>query len=613
MNLADLSPLANHLWQSTLFAAAAWLLTLALRRNRAAVRYWIWLAASVKFLIPFSWLIDAGSHFGWRASPAVRQPQFSLVVDEMSRPFTLPAPAARLAGLAHAPGNLGENLLLGAWLCGFMIGVIYWLRWLQQVRASRRTATPLDLNMLNVNLPIPAMSCAARLEPGVFGIRKPVLLLPEGITERLTPEQLEAVIAHELCHVRRRDNLTAAIHLVVETVFWFHPLVWWIRTRLVKERERACDEEVLRLGSEPQVYAEAILNVCKLYLESPLLCVSGVTGSNLKKRIQTILTGSVAGDLNFAKKVVLATAGMAAVAVPIVIGMMHVPAMRAQWQPPAVDTTPIAQSGLAPDQSASAAKKPKQSKPGPESPSDYLVGLGNVTANTVTIKPRVDGQLISVSFKEGGLVQTGQLLASIDPRNYEAQFAQAEGQLAHDQAQLDNARVDLARYEKLLHQNAIAEPAYAAQASTVLQLEGKISVDRADLEHAKLQVTYTQIYSPITGVAGLLMVDPGNVVHASDSTGIVVINQLQPIAVLFNIPENNLPQVLARLREGASPAVEAWSRDATVKIATGHLTAVDNQIDPETGTAKLKAVFDNKDGALFPNQFVNVHLFLNSR
>jgi uncharacterized protein (TIGR03435 family) len=168
------------------------------------------------------------------------------------------------------------------------------------------------------------------LEPGVVGVVRPVLLLPEGIADCLTPRQLEAVLAHELCHVRRRDNLTSAIHMIVEAIFWFHPLVWWIGARLVEERERACDEAVLSLGGEPEVYAEAILNVCKSYLESPLRCVSGVTGSDLKKRIQAILAGRVAGELNLAKKVALAVAGMAAVTLPVMLGILNAPAIRAQ-------------------------------------------------------------------------------------------------------------------------------------------------------------------------------------------------------------------------------------------------------------------------------------------
>jgi uncharacterized protein (TIGR03435 family) len=168
------------------------------------------------------------------------------------------------------------------------------------------------------------------LEPGVVGFLRPILLLPEGIAECLTPRQLEAVLAHELCHVRRRDNLTSAIHMLVEAIFWFHPLVWWIGARLVDERERACDEAVLSLGNEPQVYAEGILNVCKIYLESPLRCVSGVTGSDLKKRIQAILTGRVAGNLTFAKRAALAVTGIAALALPVIVGIMDAPPVRAQ-------------------------------------------------------------------------------------------------------------------------------------------------------------------------------------------------------------------------------------------------------------------------------------------
>jgi CheY-like chemotaxis protein len=175
------------------------------------------------------------------------------------------------------------------------------------------------------------------LEPGVVGLWRPILLLPAGIAERLTPPQLKAVLAHELCHIRRRDNLTSAIHMIVEAVFWFHPLVWWIGARLIDERERACDEEVLLLGCNPQVYAEGILNVCKLYVESPLECVSGVTGSDLKKRIEAIMTNRIVLRLNFVKKVALVAAGMAAVAAPIVVGMMNPPSIRAQSQTPKLE------------------------------------------------------------------------------------------------------------------------------------------------------------------------------------------------------------------------------------------------------------------------------------
>jgi uncharacterized protein (TIGR03435 family) len=177
------------------------------------------------------------------------------------------------------------------------------------------------------------MTSPAFREPGVFGIRRPILLLPAGITSHLTPPQLEAILAHELCHVRRHDNLATGIHMGVEAVFWFHPLVWCLGARLMDERERACDEEVLRMGSEPETYAEGILKVCELYLESPLPCVAGVTGANLKKRIEAIMANRIAYRLNFTKKVVLAAAGMAALAGPIGVGMMNAPPIRAQSAP----------------------------------------------------------------------------------------------------------------------------------------------------------------------------------------------------------------------------------------------------------------------------------------
>jgi uncharacterized protein (TIGR03435 family) len=183
---------------------------------------------------------------------------------------------------------------------------------------------------MHLNMPVPVMSSPARLEPGVFGIRKPVVLVPEGIVSRLTPTQLQAILAHELCHVRRRDNLAAAIHMVVEALFWFHPLVWWIEARLMEERERACDEDVLRMTDDPQDYAEGILTVCKFYVESPLLCVSGVTGSNLKRRLESIVMNRDTHQLDLGRKMLLAIAGTLAVAGPLTIGVLNAPPIQAQ-------------------------------------------------------------------------------------------------------------------------------------------------------------------------------------------------------------------------------------------------------------------------------------------
>jgi beta-lactamase regulating signal transducer with metallopeptidase domain len=214
ISLADLSPVANHLWQSTLFAIAVWLLTLALRKNHAAVRYGLWTAASVKFLIPFSLLVSIGSHLGWRTAAAtvIAQPQWSSVVEDIGRPFATSAPA--LQAIAPPVSNPLPAILFAVWLCGFAVSIVLWFRCWRQIRAARKGAIPLALG-----LPIPVRSSPTLMEPGVFGIRKPVLLLPQGITDRLTPAQLDAVLAHEMCHVRRRDNLTAAIHMVVEAPF----------------------------------------------------------------------------------------------------------------------------------------------------------------------------------------------------------------------------------------------------------------------------------------------------------------------------------------------------------------------------------------------------------
>ena len=249
----------------------------------------------------------------------MRQPQ---ILKPLGQPFT---DTVRLTRAARGSRNWAGIVIFGVWAFGFAgIALSRFRGWLR-VQAALRASIPID-----IPTSLQVRSSPGLLEPGVVGLLHPVLLLPAGIGERLTPSQLEVVLAHELCHVRRRDNLWASIHMVVEAMFWFHPAVWWIGARLVEERERACDEEVLSLGGEPRIYAEGILNVCKLYAESPLVCVSGVTGSNLKKRIEVIMANRIVLRLNFAKKAVLAVAGICALAVPIVIGIINAPNIRAQ-------------------------------------------------------------------------------------------------------------------------------------------------------------------------------------------------------------------------------------------------------------------------------------------
>jgi len=340
----------NHLWQSTVFAAVIALVTLLFRKNAASVRYWLWWSASLKFLIPFALLMSLGSHFEWtpREEPVARTLPGPAVVERVaqaapivlesvalvSQPFPEPAP---LNPPSPDRADWAPIAALAVWVCG--LAAIGWMRlrgWLR-IRAALDSSTPID-----IGAPIPVLSSPGLLEPGIVGWFRPALLLPAGIEKRLTPAQLAVVIAHEMSHIRRRDNFTASLHMVVEALFWFHPLVWRIGSRLVAERERACDEAVLGLGREPLEYAEAILAVCKYYVESPLVCVSGIKGSDVKRRIEAIITNPVVSQMGRAKKAALAMVATFAVATPILVGVMTAGSSRAQAPEPALAQAPAA-------------------------------------------------------------------------------------------------------------------------------------------------------------------------------------------------------------------------------------------------------------------------------
>ncbi len=329
--------LGDHLWQSTVFAALAGLLTLALRNNHARARYGLWLAASLKFLIPFSLLVGLGSHFAWTQATAGTSADLYSAVQGISQPFAptgsmtvgiQPAPPAILPSLIH----LLPSLLGLLWLAGFVIVMVLWCRRWRRISAALRRAAPLTEGReaqallrierrAGIEKKIEIVLSRAAMEPGIFGIVRPVLVWPERISERLDDAQLEAILAHEVWHVRRHDNLAAAVHMVVEAVFWFYPLVWWLGGRLIEERERACDEEVLQMGNPANVYAESILKTCEFCVESPLACASGVTGADLKKRIMWIMAEGVVRKLDLSRKALLGAAGVLAFAAPIVLGL----------------------------------------------------------------------------------------------------------------------------------------------------------------------------------------------------------------------------------------------------------------------------------------------------
>jgi bla regulator protein BlaR1 len=326
LNASWTAALVNHLWQSTVVAAIAWLLVLTLRNNPARTRYWVWMIASLKFLVPFSLLVTAGEWARSFIAAPIQKPALAAMMEQVALPFpqTQSFAAAGPAAVSNHAMFVAP-ILIALWACGSLALAFCWWRKWRRIRIAVWDASPRPITM-----GVPMLSSSLLFEPGVFGIIRPVLLLPEGILDRLTPAQLDAVVAHEMCHVRRRDNLTFAIHMVVETLFWFHPLVWWIGARLVEERELACDEAVLQSGNEAEVYAEGILNVCKFYVESPLACVSGVSGSDLKKRIVRIMTEKVARRLDLGRKLLLGAVGLAAVAAPLVLGLAHTTQLLAQ-------------------------------------------------------------------------------------------------------------------------------------------------------------------------------------------------------------------------------------------------------------------------------------------
>lgn len=329
-------PIANHLWQSTAFVLAVSLLALLFGKNRARVRYGLWLAASAKFLIPFSALIALGSVIPLpnHAVP-VLQPSLISAVDVVNQPFSLVAvtPAVNPQSILHRGEAWLPAALVLIWVVGFLAVLLAWYARWRQVSKMLRRAVPVEdsreVHILRCIENITKVRTRARflissdlMEPGVFGIFRPALLWPAQLSDRLEDAHLEAILAHEVMHVRRRDNLTALIHMVVEAIFWFHPFVWWIERKMIEERERACDEAVLAAGSRAEIYAGSLLKVSRFCAELPLPCVSGITGADLSKRIRSIMSPRFT-DLGLPKQLMLAALATAAVAGPVAFGLMQ--------------------------------------------------------------------------------------------------------------------------------------------------------------------------------------------------------------------------------------------------------------------------------------------------
>jgi uncharacterized protein (TIGR03435 family) len=329
--------LINHLWQSTAVVLVGWLLTLSLRPNPARVRYAIWMIASIKFLVPFALLTSLGAR--WARPDPIPQvgPSLYVIVEEIGQPFRharIPDPGAAVVTLPSDSSHIISMLFAAAWICGFLAMLVTWIvRW-RRAAGMARSARPvtdgrefdaLRLAERNAEIkePIALVFSPGEVEPGIFGAIRPVLLWPIGLSERLDDAQIEAIMSHEVEHVCRRDNMSAAIHALVEALFWFHPLVRWMSVKLNEERERACDESVLERSTRPETYADSILKVCAFCLEPPTPCISGVSGADLKIRILRIMTRRSGVALSSGRKFLLSTAAALILAAPIGFGVLH--------------------------------------------------------------------------------------------------------------------------------------------------------------------------------------------------------------------------------------------------------------------------------------------------
>jgi multidrug efflux pump subunit AcrA (membrane-fusion protein) len=404
--------------------------------------------------------------------------------------------------------------------------------------------------------------------PVTLGIVRPVIVLPRDWRE-WEEAKLGAVLAHERSHVRRYDPAIQMVSAIHRALLWIGPLSWFLHSRIVCAAEDASDDAAIAATRDRAFYAEVLLGFMERGVRGVnWLGIPMARYGQVDRRIHRILDGTALSTkiTRWAVTAILAVTAPLAYLVATAHPSQAAPQVPASSSPP----TPV---------SPSPAKTPVPAVRKPQAAPAYLKGLGTVTAITVNVTARIDGLLTSADLVEGGPVEVGQLLASIESPQIRTQLDNATNQLSEDRRK---------------------------------GLSGlAIQMDETAVALAQRQLAYGQVRAPIAGLAGFRKVDPGNFVHAGDT--LLVITQLHPISVVFQLAEDAIPQVQALLRSGASPVVEAWTRDMTARLATGRLTAMDNEIDDSQGIIKLKASFDNKNGALFPNQFVNVHLLLSTR
>ncbi len=568
---------------SALIAAGAIVLWL-LRVKDASIRLAAWtalLAASLAIpaltftfpKVPIA-MMKAASRMIEAPAPAART-----VTPEPMRPARPEPRAFDWAHLALEAYSFVALLLLLR-LC---VGLAMSQRLLRRSRATDRAAEGIPIRESDA---VPA--------PVTLGIVRPAIILPRDWRE-WDKSKLNAVLAHERSHILRGDPAVQLLSAVHRAVLWHSPLSWFLHRSIVRTAEEASDDAAIAVTQDRAHYAEVLLEFMQRGARrTSWLGVPMARYGRADRRIHRILDGA---RLSHGVTRWGFTAVVAAVLPLVYLAATVRESQAAPQVQPSAAPVPV-QSEPTPVHTAPAAANPP-ANPGPgrdaaprrQSAPVYLDGIGNVVASTtLVVRAKVDGELKSLGFEEGKPVEAGQLLATIEPENAQAQIDRAQRDLASDQKRLAIAR------------NAV---------QPIFELENQVKADQRDIERLQGLLAYGQVRAPFAGVAGLRKVDPGNFVRTGDE--LVVIVQLQPVAVLFTIPEDNLPEVLTRFRDGAKLTAEAWARDNSAKLATGRLTAIDNQIDKSAGTALLKAMFENKDNALYPNQFVNVRLLLNGR